>query len=148
MPEYLSDWKLTLVEAATASGTTDITSDAVDMAGFDAVLFFTTFGTITAEATTAIKIQQSSDNGVADAYADLAGTGISVADDADGQTFGIEIIRPRERYLRCVVTRADEAAVVGPIYALQYAGSRGPVQNTVAGVSTFETHNGPAEGAA
>lgn len=148
MPEFLTDWKLTLVEAATASGSTDITSDSVDMAGFDAVLFFTTFGAITAEATTGIKVQQSSDNGGSDGFADLAGTGIVVADDADGQTFGIEIIRPRERYLRCVVTRADEASAVGPIYALQYAGSRGPVQNTVAGVSTFETHNGPAEGVA
>lgn len=148
MPEYLGDWKLSVVEAATAAGTTDVESDSVDMAGFDAVLFFTTFGELTADAETVIKVQQSADDGDDDAFADLEDTGIVVADDDDGQTFGVEIIRPTERYLRCVVERGTANAVVGAIYALQYAGSRGPVENTVVDTATFESHNGPAEGTA
>jgi hypothetical protein len=148
MPEHLADWKLTLVAAATAAGVTDINSSSVNMAGYDAVTFFTTFGAITAGAVTSIKVQQSSDNGSVDTFADLTGTAITVADDDDGQMFGVEIIRPREQYLRLVVDRATQNAVVGEIYALQYRSRSKPISNTVANLATFESHAGPAEGTA
>lgn len=148
MAGYFADMKLTLVEAATAAGSSAITSATVDMAGYDSVLFFTTVGTITSGAVTSIYVQQSSDDGSSDAYAALAGTGITIADDDDGETFGVEIIRPRERYLQCVVSRATQNAVVGEIYALQYNGRSRPVTNTVTDVSTFESHESPSEGSA
>ena len=86
MSEFFDDWKLSLAKAATAAGTDDtLLTSAINMAGYEGVLFFTTFGTITATAVTSIKVQQSSDDGVADAYGDLAGTAVAVAADDDGQ---------------------------------------------------------------
>lgn len=140
--------KFTLAEAATVAGTADIESAVYDMAGFEGIVFMTTFGTITSGAVTSIKAQQGTDATVTDA-ADLLGSAITVADDDDGQTFMIDIYRPRERYVRCVVDRGTQNAVVGEIYALQYD-KRGvlPIVNTVANTLTLETHVSPAEGTA
>lgn len=144
--------KFTLVEAATTAGTTAIESASVDMNGFDAVAFLLTVGALTANAATSIKLQQSSDDGVADTYSDLAGTGITIADDDDGQTFYLDLIQPSKRYVRLVVSRATANAVVGEIYALQYhtRGSAGalPITNTVADTMTGEIHIAPSEGTA
>jgi hypothetical protein len=147
MGNFLTQNKLTLVEAATAAGTTDVESAIVDCAGYQGVVFFTTFGVITAGAVTSIKVQQDIDAAGA-TMADLLGSGITVADDDDGQTFAIEIYRPRERYLRCVVDRATQNAVVGEIYAIRYGARTGPQTNTVTDLLTAEIHVGPAEGTA
>lgn len=145
----LEDVKLRLVKAASAAAQTAINSDVVDMADYDAVVFFTTAGTITASAVTTIKVQQSSDSGgTPDTWADLAGTSVAIADDDDGQTFGVQIIRPLERYLRLVVSRGIANAAIGEIYALQFGGDRLPITNTVTNLLTFESHESPAEGTA
>lgn len=145
----LDNVKLRLVKAASAAGQTAVTSDPVDMADYDAVLFFTTAGAITASAVTSIKVQQSSDSGGSpDTWADLLGTGVTIADDDDGQTFGIQIIRPRERYLRLYVSRGTANSAFGEIYALQFGGDRLPIANTVTDLLTFESHESPAEGTA
>lgn len=139
----LQDCKVTLVEAATAAGTTDVESASVDMSGYRGVLFVTTMGAITTNAVTNMHVEQSADDS---SFADLVGTGITIADDDDGQMFGIEIIEPEERYLRCVVDRATQNAVVGEIYAIQFGAQTKPITNTVANTATFESHTRPAEG--
>ena len=148
MPTFLEDVRLTVAKAAIAAGQTAITSDVVDMADYDAVVFFTTVGTISATAVTSIKVQQSNDNGVSDSWADLAGTKLDIADDDDGQTFGVQIIRPRERYLRAVVSRGTANAAIGEIYALRLGADRVPVGNTITDTATFATHESPVEGTA
>ena len=147
MGNFLTANKLDRVEAATAAGTTDIESAIVDMAGYEGVVFFTTFGTITSGAVTSIKVQQNTANSTS-GMADLTGTGITVADDDDGQTFAIEVYRPREQYLQCVVDRGTQNAVVGEIYAIRYGAAVQPVTNTVADTLTAEIHISPAEGTA
>ncbi|MCC7365017.1 MAG: hypothetical protein IT303_11660 [Dehalococcoidia bacterium] len=139
--------KITLAKAAQAAGTTDIESDVIDMSGYEGVLFLVTFGAITAGAVTSIKAQQGAASNLSDA-ADLEGTGIAVADDDDGQTFVIDVYKPRERYVRAVVDRATQNAVVGEIYALLYGAKELPVTNTVANTLTLERHTSPAEGTA
>lgn len=146
MPEYLADWKFTLVEAATVAGTDDtIASASLDMSGYDAVAFFTTFGVITVGAVTTFIVQQSSDDAVADAYVALTGATHTVAADDDGQTFVIEVIRPLERYVRAAVTRATANAVIGEIYALQYHSSHKPITSTVTDTMTTVSVASPAE---
>lgn len=140
--------RLTLVEAATAAGTTDIESAGVDMSDWEGVMLFTTVGTITSGAVTSWKVQQSDDDGVTDAYSDLEGTGITIADDDDGQTFGTDLYRPKKRYVRAYIDRGTQNAVVGEIYALRYNGLRLPATNTVADTLTLELHVSPAEGTA
>lgn len=148
MAELFEDMKLTRVKAASAAGQTAVNSDPVDMSGYDAALFFTTFGAITSGGAQSIKVQQSDDNAAADDYDDLEGTGITVAADDDGQTFGVQIIKPTKRYLRLVVSRATQDSVVGEIYALLMGGDVRPITSTVTDVATFESHESPAEGTA
>ncbi len=148
MDSFLERAKLTVVEAATAAGQTAIESDSIDMRGYRGALFFTTVGAQTSTAVTSLKVQASSDNGVADGWSDLTGTSIAIADDDDGQTFGVEIIDPEKRYLRAYVSRGTANAVVGEIYALRYDPAYKPQVNTVTDVATFETHVRPAEGTA
>lgn len=151
MRNFLTDVLVKKVEAATVAGTSDIESDIVDMQGYQSCTFVTTFGTITSGAVTTIKVQQGDAAGGGD-MADLEGTGISVADDDDNQTFAIEVYRPTKRYVRCVIDRGTQNAVVGEIYAYLYGGrgelDEGVQDNNRANEITSEIHNSPAEGTA
>ena len=135
--------KMVLVEAATVAGAADIESAEVDCKGYEGVCFVTTVGVITAGGVQQLRAQQSDVSG--SGYADLVGTAVTIADDDDGQTFWLEIHRPRERYLRVIVDRATQNAVVGEIYAILYGGD-GPQVNNVANTITGEIHLSPAEG--
>ncbi|MDX9861657.1 MAG: hypothetical protein RBS99_12150, partial [Rhodospirillales bacterium] len=74
---YLSEEiKLTLVQAGLADGQTDPDSSSVDMAGFDGVMFIGIVGTITGAGTVTLTAEQSSDDGVADAFAALTGASV------------------------------------------------------------------------
>ncbi len=139
--------KLTRVINATAAGTTDINGSTIDMLGFEGVLFVVGFGTITASAVTSIKVQQGAESDLSDA-ADLAGTGVTVADDDDNQIFGVDVYRPTERYVRVVVDRGTANAVVDGGIAIQYGPAKAPTTHDTTTVGSVETHAGPAEGTA
>jgi hypothetical protein len=130
---------------AGAAGTTTITGTVVDTAGCAGVLFVVTMGAILAGATTALKVQQGQQADGSDA-ADLAGTGQTIADTDDERVFYVDVRRPRERYLRLVVTRGVANATVAGALAVKYGLSRLPASQG-AGVSG-ELHISPAEGTA
>jgi hypothetical protein len=137
-----------IVQAATvtagASGTTDVTSDAVDTAGFESCCFIVPIGGVTSTAVTSIKVQQCDTSG--GSYADLLGTSVTIADSDDDKTFYVEVSRPREQFLKLVVDRGTAAAVVGGVIAvLSGAGNRPVTHGT--GVSG-ESHYAIAEGTA
>lgn len=141
------DAKWLVVHAPVAAGATDITDcTVVDTAGYDNVVFAVKFGAIVTGAVTSIKVQQSSDNS-ADTYADLAGSNVAIADDQDGKIALVEIIRPRERYLKLQILRATQNATVDAALAILHGGGVMPAtQSDVAG--TAEVHGSPAEGTA
>lgn len=128
-----------------AAGTSDINGATLDMAGWDGVLMLVTFGAITTGAVTSIKAQQGNAANLSDA-ADLAGTGQVIADTDDDKTFYIDLYKPTKRYVRLVVDRGTQNAVVASALYIQYRGAKAPaVHGTgVAG----ETHVSPAEGTA
>lgn len=141
------DIKITKVANATAAGVTAINSAVVDMAGYDGCLFLVNAGAITAGGVQSIKVQQDTAVGMGGA-ADLAGTGITVADDDDDQAFWVDIKRPLERYLRLVISRATQNSAWGPIWALQYRGRSLPISNIVTDTITGEKWASPSEGTA
>lgn len=128
-----------------AAGTTDINGATLDMQGFDGVLMEITFGAITANAVTSIKAQQGAASNLSDA-ADLAGSAQTIADDADEKTFYIDLYRPAERYVRLVVDRGTQNAVVASATYIQYGANKVPVTHgsNVSG----ELHISPSEGTA
>lgn len=145
MAAFLENVKITKVANTTAAGTTDINSASVDMTGYESVCFVVAFDTITANAVTNIHVEQSADDST---FNDLTGSAITVADSDDNQVFASEIIRPGDRYVRCVVDRGTANAAVGTIYAFQYGARDKAVSNNVTDTITSEIHISPAEGTA
>ena len=146
MLSFLKDIKATRVENAAAAGTSDLESDIIDMQGFEGVAFVVLFGTITANAVTSVKVQQDTDS-AGGTMADLEGTGYTVADSDDNKAVIVEVYRPLERYIRCVVDRGTQNAVVDGIVAFQYGAAKLPVTQdatTVEGELTVS----PAQGTA
>ncbi len=131
-----------------AAATTSITSSALDTQGFDGALFIVNMGAIASGSDCTAKLQQSSDDGVADGYSDLLGTSISIADDDDNQLVLIDITSPQKRYLKLVLARATATAVVDSISALLYNAKNEPTTHDSATVVGFELHQAPAEGTA
>lgn len=143
--QYGTHTKFTRVSNAEAAATTDINSTGVDMVGYESVLFAVHFGTITAGAVTSVKAQQGADN--SSDWEDLEGTAITVADDDDNGIVLLEIVKPQDRYVRCVVDRGTQNAVVDAITALQYNTRKQPVTQP-ASVVGHEAHYSPDEGTA
>lgn len=125
---------------------TDIEGVILDMQGYDGVLTVVTFGSITGNAVTSIKVQQDTAVG-GGTMADLEGTGQTIADDDDEKAFYIDLVKPEERYVRLYVDRATQDAVVASATYFQYKARALPVSahgTDVAG----EAHNTPDEGTA
>ncbi len=141
LSNFINSCKVVLAKAASAAGTSAITTDAIDMQDFSRCCFVTYIGT--ANAGNYIKGQQSSDDAAADAYADLTGTKVTAA--ANGDIVCLDVVRPRERYLKAVVTRGASTAV-GAIYAVLYGPQTLPV--TQDSTTIAESHASPAEGTA
>lgn len=140
--------KVIRVLNAAAAATTDIEATGVDMAGFNAVKFYTLFGAITSSAVTSVKIQQSSDDGSSDAYSDLESSAVTVADDDDNQVVVHDVIRPTKRYVRVVVNRGTANAAVDGIIAVLYRAFERPATNDASTVVAREVLLSPAEGTA
>ena len=126
---------------ATVAGTTNITPQhGVDMSNFDGVLFVCLMGTLTAGQVTKIKAQQSNDDGVADAYADITGAETAAAADGDGnKVLILDVYKPLKRYVLPIVERATQNAVIDGLIAVQYRGRRLPPQGTPVGSGTSQS---------
>lgn len=134
------------VLAPVAAGTTDQQTAIVDTAGYETVRFIIGFGAITSGAATSVKLQQNSANS-ASGMADLEGTSITVSDTDDNTLVIAEVSRPRERYVRCYISRATQNSVIDIGLAELALPRVMPVtQDTT--VSHVEYAGSPAEGTA
>lgn len=141
--------KLIRHSAAVAAGTSVITpGSGVDCQGFRSCRFIASFGTIVAGAATSVEVHQSSDDGSSDSYTALLGSKITVADDDDNKLVAVDIVAPRERYLKLVVNRATQDATLDGIVAELYDPSEIPTTDDSSTVVDQETHIAPAEGTA
>lgn len=140
--------KITRVLNAVAAGTTNQNTSSVDMQGWDSVEFVLHMGALTATQVTKLKAQQSSDDASTDAFDDLAGSATAAAADADsGKLLRCEVVKPTKRYVRAVVLRGTENAVLNSVIAIQRRARRVPItqSTTVSAVKSVAT---PAEGTA
>jgi hypothetical protein len=113
--------KLTLVQAALADGSSDPNSTSVDMAGFEGVMFIGIVGTVTGSGTVEIHAQQSSDDGVADAFSDIVDMTATADSSTDSdKLLVLDIVQPQKRYVRVAMTRATANSVIGGVAAIQY----------------------------
>jgi len=130
--------KVTRAANAAAAAQTDVTSSAIDTKRFEGCLFIVAMGAITGGAVTSAYVAQCDTSG--GSYTELDGTRLTIADDDDNQVFLMDIKQPTERYLKCVVDRATQDAVVDGIIAVQYAAKDIPTthDSTTVGGSGFD----------
>lgn len=129
-----------------AAGTSDLTSGAVDMQGFESARFLYCLGTITSGAVTSIKAQQCDTTG--GSYADLLGTSVTVADTDDNKVVSLEIVQPLERFLKVVIDRGTQNAVVESLVVILSGSKELPIADDSTTVVGSEVHVSPIEGTA
>jgi hypothetical protein len=133
--------KVILAKAGQSSAGTAVNSDVIDMEGYEGVVFVGSIATV--NAANFAKVQQGKDSGLSDA-ADLEGTKVVPGD--DGDSFMIDVYKPQERYVRCVVDRGGANTATGDIYAIQYGAKKAPISHGA--TIDSEAHVSPAEGTA
>jgi hypothetical protein len=120
---------------STAAGITVIDGSSVDCAGYQGVLFVAQIGALTATQVTELKAQHSLDNGVDDAFADLAGSHVGpMLDTQSDLMLLLDVYRPQKRYVRPVVVRGTADAAIDSVIAILYGPEheQPPVDATVA----------------
>ncbi len=133
---------------AVAAGQTTITpSIGVDTKGFRTCRFVVLWGAITSGGAQSIAVHTSSDDGDADSYTALTGTGVTVADNDDNKLTIVEVVKPRERYLKCIISRATQDSAIDGILAELGDPDTAPISQD-ATVADAEIHHAPAEGSA
>lgn len=99
------------------------------MRGWDGIVFMLVTGAIDSGGGQTLKAQQSSDDGDADDFTDIAGAVCTaIADDEDGSAALLDVWRPTKNYVRPVVTAAGTGvAQIGSLLAFRYRRTgRGP----------------------
>lgn len=127
MGAVASHEKITRVLNATAAGSSDITTaTVVDMEGFQSCEFVVLLGALTASQETTVTVAQSDASG--SGFADLTGAAApTIEDDDDNQIVRVEVVKPRERYLKVTIGRATANAVVDGVIAIQRGADYTPV---------------------
>ena len=142
--------KWTRVSNAVGAGTTEIDSAVINMSDFEGVAFSVAFGTITSGAATTVKLQQGTLANAGD-MADILGSHITVLDTEDNTLVLTDLYQPDPAlgaYVRCVVTRATQNAVVDGITAIQYSPRVKPTVQDATTVSHTTFAQSPALGTA
>lgn len=132
--------------AAVAAGTSVQNGTAIDMQGWDGVLFICHFGAITSTGVQGLKAQQGAASNGSDGV-DLEGSLVSVTDAQSNTLAVLDVYRPQDRYVRPVVNRATANAVINGVIAIRYKGRKAPITLS-ASVAASKFLNSPAEGTA
>jgi len=115
--------KVTVVEAAGGAAQTALTSDVLDMSGYEGVIWIALLGdvsdtsvlTLTAKGNSADSV--SSPTPITQKATDAFTAG---ATSADSKVLMVDVYKPTLRYQFCSLTRTVADAVVGGIIAIQY----------------------------
>lgn len=138
--EFLNENCKLTVDAPTAAGTTTIDSTALDMTGFEGVLWIVRFGTPAANNN--IRAQSDVVIGMGTA-ADLTGT---LVNSATVNAHSLDLFRPIKQFVRVRTTRGT-SSTIDTVVAIQYKPRNLPVVQAVANV-ILEQWASPADGTA
>lgn len=142
MNNLTSNLKFTRVENAAAAGQTDVTTDSIDMQGFNTAAFVASIGSIDASGTVDMHVEGSDDDS---SWSNLTGASITqMGDTDDNQLAIVEVPFPRHRYLRAVVERGTSDSVVDSIVAIQGLADNTPVTHDSSTVADVVRKHAPA----
>jgi len=135
-------YKIQVVKAAQTVDTGAVNSDAIDMQGWNGVIFLACIHT--ANAGNYVNAAQGALENGSDA-ADLEGTKITPT--ANREAIWLDVYKPGDRYVRLEIARGASTAT-GEVWAILYEGRLLPPTNLETDVVIGETHISPDEGTA
>ena len=120
--------KVTVVEAAAAAGQTELTTDVLDMSGWDGVIFMALTGDVTTACVLTLTVKGNSANSTSSPTpVDQGSCTFTAGDsDADSKVLMVDVHNPMLRYVFASLTRTAANAVIGGIVAIQYKGEYQP----------------------
>jgi hypothetical protein len=106
---FLKECKIVPVENSVSAGKATTVGEIVDTAGFGGACFIYKLGTVTDAGVVTLKIYSGTDSTVSD-VAELSGASASIAATSSDseQMLVVDVIKPRERYLRPTIVTADQ----------------------------------------
>lgn len=141
MQNLSKDIKVTVVEAAAAAGQTALTSDVLDMSGFDGVIFIALTGDVTSGSVLSLVAKGNTANSVSSPTPITQATATytaASASDSDSKVLMVDVYRPPLRYIFASLTRTTQDAVIGGIIAIQYTAAKKPTSQDASVIaSTF-----------
>ena len=138
---FISNVKISRIEDGAVAGVTTLTSDVVDMSGFDGLVFLAALGDVLDTGVNVLQAQQS-DVGDGSGMVNIAASVVSFtagASDADNKLMLLEIARPTKRFLRVTLARSVANTVLDGIFSFQSSPAEAPVtQHSSVLVKGFE----------
>lgn len=130
--------KVTVVEATAAAAQTLLTSDVLDMAGFDGVIFLALTGDVTDTCALALTAYGNSANSVSSPtpVSQGAATFTAGATSADSKLLMVDIYDPALQYAFATLARATADAAVGGIIAIQYSAECRPTTQSASVIAS------------
>lgn len=112
-------------DTTTAAGSNAITSDAVEVGGAFSVVGIVNLGTVVANGTNVVKLQEcdTSDG----SYSDITGATTGTLTNKSNTLAVVECIRPKKRYVQIVCTRAVANTTIEGMTALVKGRKNGPI---------------------
>lgn len=121
--------KVTVVEAAASAGTSTLTTDVLDMSGYEGVLFLAMLGDVTDTSVLTLTVKGNSANSTSSptpVTQKASDAFTASATSADSKVIFVDVYKPTLRYMFAELTRATANAVVGGIIAIQYGATSKP----------------------
>ena len=118
---FLQECKVVFVENSVAAGQATTVGEIVDTAGYDSACFIYKLGAVTDGAAVTLKIYQGTDATVSD-VAEMSGASAAIAtasSDSD-QFLIVDVIKPRERYLRPTIVTATQDVEIDSAICILY----------------------------
>jgi len=125
----IKDVKISRIYAGAVAGFGDtLSSDILDMTGYEGVLLIADLGDQAATAVATLTAQQDTD-AAGGTMATLVGssTYTFAAADGDDDLLVLDVYKPMERYIRAQLQRATANITVKSIIAIQYGAAKPPV---------------------
>jgi hypothetical protein len=121
MLSFLKSCKILPVENSVAASQATTVGEIIDTAGFGGACFIYKLGTVTDAAAVTLKIYQGSNATVSD-VAELASASavIAAASSDSEQRLVVDVVKPRERYLRPTIVTADQNVEIDDAICILY----------------------------
>lgn len=128
MKSLLKECAIDFVEAAAAAGQTTLTTDVMDMQGFENVMFIALTGDVTDTSVLTLTAFAHTANAAAGAaISGAVATFTADATSADNKMLIVDVVNPGKRYVYATFARGTANAVLSGIICIRYNGSKIPV---------------------